>query len=289
MVAFATMRRPRTASNLRSTSAGGLLLGAIVLALVIVAQSGCSKDDAAGRTSRRGEVCQVARDCEDGLFCAPVPNGSGGVCVTGSFKIVKTAKSCVLLECTGASDCCTRGECDGGTGIDCEMGKCVFRCTDDTQCSSNPGAPQKCSGGKCVQCTSNGDCGGGACVNGQCQPGCTNDGACGGFDRCVDNRCIPSGCQTDRECVAATRNVDARCGTDGKCIVPCETDLECGSPTNFQFFACIDKQCTYVGCDSDKDCRLFFTGPSDASTLPSRETAVCQDNGVLGDVVKPAQ
>ena len=71
--------------------------------------------------------------------------------------------------------------------------------------------------------------------------------------------------------------------------MPCETDLECGSPTNFSFFACIDKQCTYVGCESDKDCRLFFTGPSDAGTLPAHQTAVCQDNGVLGSVVKPAQ
>jgi hypothetical protein len=289
MVAFATTRRPRTARNLKSTSARGLLLGAVLLAILIVAQSGCSKDDAAVRTSRRGEVCQVARDCEDGLFCAPVPNGSGGVCVTGSFKIAKTAKSCVLFECAGANDCCLQGGCDAGA-VDCEMGKCVFRCTDSSQCASTPDGFQQCSGGKCVQCASDKDCGGGgACVNGKCQPGCTNDGACGGFDRCVDNRCIPSGCQTDRECVAATRNVDARCGTDGKCIVPCETDLECGSPTNFQFFACIDKQCTYVGCDSDKDCRLFFTGPSDASTLPPRETAVCQDNGVLGNVVRPAQ
>ena len=290
MVAYARMRRASTAGT-ASMGAAGLLHAAVLLSVVIVAQSGCSKDDSAqGRTSRRGEVCQVARDCEDGLFCAPVPGGSGGMCVTGNFKIAKTAKSCVLLECTGASDCCAQGGCDGGSGVDCEQGKCVFRCFDDTQCSSNTGATQRCSGGKCVQCTSDGDCSGGrSCVNGQCQSGCTNDGACGGFDRCVDGHCIPSGCQTDRECVAATRNVDARCGTDGKCIVPCETDLECGSPTNFSFFACIDKQCTYVGCDSDKDCRLFFTGPSDASTLPQGETAVCQDNGVLGSVVKPAQ
>ncbi len=283
MVAIGTVRA-------QALVVAAVALPLVALVLALVAQSGCSNDDSSsGRMSRRGEVCQVARDCEDGLFCAPVPGGSGGVCVTGSFKIAKTAKSCVLLECTGASDCCEFGQCDAGSNVDCELGKCVFRCTDDTQCTTSVTGNEHCSGGKCVQCTSDDHCGGGMCSNGQCVQACTNDGACGGFDRCVDGHCIPSGCQTDRECVAATRNVDSRCGTDGKCIVPCETDLECGSPTSFSFFACIDKQCTYVGCESDKDCRLFFTGPSDASTLPPHETAVCQDNGVLGSVVKPAQ
>jgi hypothetical protein len=122
--------------------------------LVLVVQSGCSTDDSASaRLSRRGEVCQVARDCEDGLFCAPVPNGSGGVCVTGNFKIAKTTKSCVLLECTGASDCCSFGQCDAGSNVDCELGKCVFRCTDDTQCEASLTGNQHCAGGKCVRCT----------------------------------------------------------------------------------------------------------------------------------------
>jgi hypothetical protein len=318
MVAFATMRRLGTAKP----RAGTFLLVGVIAGVIGIVQSGCSKDDtSAARVSRRGEVCQVARDCEDGLFCAPVPSGSGGVCVTGNFKIAKTAKSCTLVECAGASDCCTgtdfvlcsqlRETCNADAGfsseqacvqyaqqcacesgaIDCEAGKCVTRCSDDAQCRINGTSTVPiCAGGKCVQCASDTDCGGGrTCVSGACQAACTNDGACSGFDRCVGGHCIPSGCQSDRECVAATRNVDSRCGTDGKCIVPCETDLECGSPTSFQFFACIDKQCTYVGCESDKDCRLFFTGPSDASTLPMGQLAVCQDNGVLGSVVKPAQ
>jgi hypothetical protein len=280
MVAFATMRRLGTAKS----RAGTLLLVASVAGIIGIVQSGCSKDDtSSARASRRGEVCQVARDCEDGLFCAPVPSGSGGICVTGNFKIAKTTKSCNLIECAGASDCCANTDpvlcaqlrqtcsadagftsdqacaefvrqcgCENGT-VDCELGKCVTHCTDDTQCSSSTGGPHPCSGGKCVQCTRDNDCGGGrTCVNGGCQAACTNDGACSGFDRCVSGHCIPSGCQSDRECVAATRNVDSRCGIDGKCIVPCETDLECGSPTSFQFFA-------------------------------------CQDNGVLGNVVRPPQ
>ncbi len=308
----------RGLAAVRATTAGITL--ALVGAIATLAQSGCSKDDtSSSRASRRGEVCQVAHDCEDGLFCAPVPNGSGGICVTGTFKIARTSKSCTVVECAGVSDCCSanvsdfcdqlRSMCNqsGGSAsdqaciqfaqqcgcasgrIDCELGKCISRCNVDTDCPSTNGGSAKCAGGKCVQCAGDSDCGsvGGMCVSGVCKPACANDGACSGFDRCVSGRCIPSGCQADRECIASTRNVDARCGTDGKCIVPCETDLECGSPTNFAFFACIDKQCTYVGCESDKDCSLFF-GASGANPLANKQVAVCQDNGVVGDVTKPA-
>lgn len=295
------------------------LLSAVAL-VAVIAESGCGEDTAASvRTSRRGEVCQVASDCSEGLFCAPMPGSSAGVCVTGSFKVAKTAKQCAIVECAGVSDCCDealaagcaqlRSLCESDAGstsaqacaqyaaqcgcetgrIDCQAGKCVSRCDTDEDCSSTDSG-RRCAGGKCVQCSLDADCTNGRqCVTGQCQAPCTNDGSCNGFDRCLAGRCVASGCQTDRECVAATRNVDARCGTDGKCIVPCETDLECGSPTSYSFFSCIDKQCTYVGCESDKDCRLFYTGPSDASTLPGKQYAVCRDNGLLGDVVKPAQ
>jgi hypothetical protein len=70
---------------------------------------------------------------------------------------------------------------------------------------------------------------------------------------------------TDRECVLATKNVEATCKS-GKCSVPCQSDIECGSPTNYRFFSCIDHECVYTGCDSDKDCEVALTGGSDAST-----------------------
>ena len=291
------------------------LLAAAAVAVV----SACSSDEAAApRSSRRGEACRVTADCAEGLACAPIPGGAGGLCVTGAFNVRPTSKDCTIVECSSASDCCDatvaadcaslrdlcalqqdptseacvryRTQCGCETGaVDCERGSCVFRCSADKECTA-AGAGRHCTGGKCVQCALDTDCGGGKqCVNGGCQPGCTNDGDCGGFDRCVEARCIASGCQVDRECVAATRNVDARCGTDGKCIVPCETDLECGSPTSYTFFSCIETECTYVGCESDKDCRIFLFGTSDASTLGPKQHAVCKDRGLIGDVTKPAR
>jgi hypothetical protein len=292
MGGFGTARRLGCTNAVGARVATTVVLGALI---AVAGQSGCGRDDElAVRTSRRGEVCRVASDCAEGLFCAPMPGGSGGgLCVTGNFRVAKTAKECAIVECAAAGDCCDGSihpnPCENGA-ITCEVGKCVARCRMDSECAlTNVGS--RCAGGKCVQCALDQDCPPGLqCITGACQAPCTNDGACSGFDRCLAGRCIASGCQTDRECVAATRNVDARCGTDGKCIVPCETDLECGSPTSYSFFSCIDKQCTYVGCESDKDCRLFYTGPSDAGTLPPKQVAVCRDTSSVGDVVKaPAQ
>lgn len=312
-------RSPTTAvraSALRNAAvAAGVLLAC---AAVVLVQGACTKDDAEVRPSQRGESCRVTNDCAEGLACSPVPGGSGGgVCVTGQFRVAPTAKECAILECVNGIDCCDgtmtttcallRSQCFNDAGFDpqasceayaaqcgcesgrisCERGKCVSHCNTDRDCTS-VGAGRRCAGGNCVQCALDGDCQAGfQCVTGKCQAGCNGDGDCAGFDRCVASRCVPSGCQTDRECVAATRVVDARCGTDGKCIVPCETDLECGNPSGYSFFSCIDKRCTYVGCESDKDCRLFFTGASDASTLPARQHPVCRDPG-LGEVVRPS-
>ena len=280
-----------------------MLLAVSGCAAVVIA---CSSDDATARLSNRGEACRVTGDCAGGLACAPLSQG-GGVCVTGQFHVEPTAKQCVVEQCTVTSDCCNpslegscaalqqscladagavseqacqqyRAQCgcDNGTLL-CDNGTCVSRCELDQDCSGIGSAP-RCSGGKCVQCTADTDCpDNGLCNGGTCQPLCGADGDCAGFDRCVSGRCIASGCQTDRECIAATLNVDAKCKTDGKCIVPCESDLECGNPTGYNFFSCIEKECTYVGCVSDKDCRLLIAG--DAS-LSANVHVSCRDPGI---------
>jgi Cys-rich repeat protein len=311
------MARP-SAKRARAIAAGAKIgvLAMTVGAFSTTSEIGCKADPPAARMSRRGEVCAVSSDCADGLACLPIPGsvGGGGICVTGSFKVAPTAKECVLVECQNPSDCCDQTlaagcnelkmlcSADAGTGsteaclqytsecgcqngtIDCRAGKCISHCKIDSDCTLRA-AGSRCAGGTCVQCTIDSDCGGGqTCKTGKCQAPCVSDGECSGFDRCIGGQCIPSGCQADRECIASTRNVDARCGTDGKCIVPCQTDLECGNPTNYNFFSCIDQQCTYVGCESDKDCRLFYTGPSDASVLPLREKVMCKDPGAVGAV-----
>jgi hypothetical protein len=94
------------------------------------------------------------------------------------------------------------------------------------------------------------------CQNGQCVPRCTADSQCPGFNRCQNGTCVKSGCQVDRECIAATGNVEATCGTDGGCQLACLSDIECSNPRAFKFFACIGGSCIDVGCETDKDCAL---------------------------------
>lgn len=292
----------------------------LVLALAFVlgaSSNGCSDDDLApSRVSRRGEACQVTSDCADGLSCLPIPGGAGGLCVTGVFRIEPTGKECAIVECAVDSDCCATSPtdcaqllalcradaglpsadacdsyerlctCDRGLRA-CSFGKCISKCSDDFECTSSASG-RRCAGGTCVGCAFEEDCPPGQpCLNGKCTPPCAADGDCTGFDRCVEGKCLPSGCLTDRECVASTRKVDARCGTNGRCIVPCQTDLECDNPTAYSFFACIRNECTYVGCESDKDCRLLLAGDGG---LVSKQHVVCRERNpvtVVGGTTAP--
>lgn len=290
--------------------------------------SGCGSDtpteSAPVRLARKGEVCATTNDCAPGLACLPDTSGVGraGVCVIGVFNVPETSKECAVVECQVAADCCEppaancdllKEACDadrdaGTSGTStactqyeqqclcdtnqraCESGKCVTKCVNDSTCAFAGSPGGKCLGGKCAQCASDDDCGSSdlICVSGKCQSPCQGDGDCPGFDRCLGGRCVDGACQTDRECIAATRNVEAKCGTDGKCIVPCQSDPECGSPKDYGFFSCVDGQCKYMGCESDKDCRLYVEslGPIGSSGgtggLTSNQHIVCREKPIPG-------
>lgn len=299
--------------------------GFATLGTLLVLLTNCGDDESKTepiRGARKGEACQTTNDCAPGLACVPGSSGVG-VCVLGVFSVTQTAKECAITECTQAADCCgpppsnctsllqqceSQQQLDAGPGTtpsctlydaqckcdatrrDCENNKCVTKCTSNTECTSS-GAGRICAGGKCVQCGSDTDCGSGSlkCVSGKCQPPCEGDGDCPGFQRCLGGQCQEGACQTNRECVAATRNVESTCGTDGKCIVPCTTDLECGNPRNFRFFSCVAGQCLYLGCESDKDCRLMLepsigssTSSTSSSTSSTSSTSSSSSSGSSG-------
>lgn len=254
------------------------------------------------RSARKGESCETTNDCAPGLACL------SGVCVLGSFTVAQTAKECAVTECTSAADCCGTpdpncemyaAQCAADAGAtsqtycnlfqsncvcaqrECENGKCIQKCESNTQCTS--GSNRICAGGKCVRCSSDDNCSGDQkCVSGECQGPCQGDGDCPGFQRCINQQCTDGACQTSRECVAFTKNVEATCGTDGKCIVPCTTDLECGNPRNFRFYSCVNNQCLFLGCETDKDCRLILEGLTGTSTSSSGGSSGGSSSGFSG-------
>ncbi len=184
--------------------------------------------------------------------------------------------------CTTYAALCT---CDR-TAHACSNARCLDLCKNDYDCPRGGAAFGKCAAGVCVQCAIDTDCAssGLTCVNGKCQPPCISDGDCPGFQRCVGTQCVPSGCQSDRECVASTRNVSATCAADGRCTVPCVSDLECGSALDYGFLSCLGGVCTYTGCLSDKDCRLLL---SDGGALPPGDHVFCRDTPPAGQTTAP--
>jgi len=303
----------------------------VTLGGLLVSLANCSDDPEQtepGRGARKGEACQTTNDCAPGLSCVPGTNGAT-ICVLSSFTVAQTAKECAITECTTAADCCTpnpscdqyAAQCaDAGPGSafctfyetqcscntrDCKNNKCIVKCNTNSQCTGT--GKNYCQAGECVQCSTDDQCGGAGstlkCVNGSCQGPCQTDGDCPGFQRCVNTQSTDGACQTNRECVAFTRNVEATCGTDGKCIVPCTTDLECGNPRDFRFYSCVAGQCLFLGCETDKDCRLILEGvtgtgsssgassgttSSSGSIAPSRHI-VCREKTTPGNYTVPAR
>lgn len=302
----------------------------VTLGGLLITLANCSSDPEQtepGRGARKGEACQTTNDCAAGLSCVPAGSNGANICVLSNFTVIQTAKECAITECTVAADCCTpnpscdqyAAQCaDAGPGSafcqiyesqcactnrDCENSKCIQKCTTNAQCTN--GSNRTCAGGKCVQCSSDDQCGGAGsslkCVNGACQGPCQGDGDCPGFQRCVNQQCTDGACQTNRECVAATKNVEATCGTDGRCIVPCATDLECGSPRDFRFYSCVSGQCMFLGCETDKDCRLILEGivstssssggssGTSSGSLGGTRHIVCRDKTTPGNYTIPAR
>ncbi len=257
------------------------------------------------RKSSKGEVCQTTNDCADGLDCIPRASGSGGLCVKGEFNVAPTAKTCAVIQCAQPVDCCPttpagidcttlNSECQqfgptssycteyknycacDGSKYACTSGSCQSVCQTATDCG---GGTFQCNAGKCVQCTSDAQCtGGNVCSeHGACVPPCKSDTDCSAFNRCTGGHCSATGgCQTDRECIASTKNVTATCAKDGTCVVPCQSDLECGNPEEYRFYSCVQAQCIYVGCASDKECQLYL-GSAGSSGGGKHQQIVCRD------------
>lgn len=270
----------------RATTAPGSLTTLALLALLALGACGPQQIEPASQGGR-GESCLARNDCKSGLACV------NQRCSKNDFDIKTTAKSCDLIECESAEDCCKlyqspqcdtwKDGCDSGDdnfctiydsncscdAYACDDNRCTASdtCTDDFDCFGGA----TCVGGECVECDTDTDCGdGNVCVAKRCEAGCERNEQCPLFHACTDGKCEETGCTSDRECIAAAGDnplaLEAKC-KDTECEIACNNDAECGT-----YSVCEDGTCSFIGCESDDECR-YFLGVSSEETLQ----AVCRE------------
>jgi hypothetical protein len=102
---------------------------------------------------------------------------------------------------------------------------------------------------------------------------CTDDANCPLLYSCENNACVRTGCTSDRECAFITKNARAVC-SDKICKSPCNADTDCVSmePNTTSFQVCVEGQCKFVGCESDRECRAALG----IAALPGKVRAVCR-------------
>lgn len=248
----------------------------LTLTTLLLLSVGCD----AGGGSGRGESCRARNDCRSGLRCI------NDICTLNDFDVAPSTLSCDLIECTADGDCCgdppdfcagLERDCAAGSTFACDEfdascvcrrscaeNRCIFTCASDADC----GFGGTCSGGTCVECSTDSDCfGGRMCRSGSCVSGCTSNSDCPYFHSCTAGECVETGCTTDRECIAISDNPRAIC-VEAECSAPCESDADC-NVGGYRFQACERGQCTYIGCETDEECRIFLGVPpgSDSSAI----------------------
>ena len=198
--------------------------------------------------------CDAARACDGLRTCE---GGDHGRCISA---------------CDAANPCA-----DANQICDAVAGGCRFECTFDTDCAGNAGGPlcveNHCAPAECVNhddCLADGknggycdasrcvkECGDGldAAVCGdrnmvcddvasRCKIECVGDLECGGNAAgplCNANRCAPSECGADDECLADGKN-GGFCVTN-RCIVQCDAVSELGAVCGDSFAECPRGRC----------------------------------------------
>lgn len=158
-------------------------------------------------------------------------------------------------------------ECEeeNGPGWICRGGKCVFECTENSDCWAEKGSerwrcntgtgecyPQDCTGdadceewyGEGYTCDPQGNCGRSLCSGWKdpdlmCRKWFNENWRCGDDGYCEKKPCQgPEDCKRDELCI------------DGKCKkMPCEGPLDCGIGR-----VCVEGHCRNVDCIKDTDC-----------------------------------
>lgn len=262
-------KRTPTLGSLRFFSRASLLIS--LLGAVGASLGGCSSNVERGTV---GESCQARSDCAEGLACMRE------VCVMTATELSVTGKSCDAIACATDAECCAGFVPDSSCDVydaacqanpnDCLAFQtlCVCneqcqgeRCVDTgPQCLADADCPSLlfpyCVTEQCVECRDQTDCAStDRCIEGMCQPPCQTDDECALLHACEAGDCVYVGCSSDRECVFLLGDTRAVCDEMAGCSIACEVDADC----DFQRFEiCSNARCTFVGCESDAECRAYL-------------------------------
>jgi hypothetical protein len=218
--------------------------------------------------------CETDQDC-----CGDVPTEAPGQCADYSL----ICEQYTLSACS-TSYCETDTDCGGGS---CSLG--LYCSNTSADCVSDADCTDICSGGYCLYsggaCSVDTDCALGVC-SGTPYCDCTNpaydptaaicsDPACD-TDVCIyrcdeDQRCsVDTSCESDGDCSSLSPRCvegacvecadDADCDEEdgerclsGSCEAPCVYNEECDLME-----ACDGGECVPRGCESDRECVLFY-------------------------------
>ncbi len=288
---------------------GGTSGGAAGLCQTCESTRDCFEEDARcirlnfDQTARDGEkicsrTCDDNNDCPTGFECINVSQEVGvpAQCLPlqGDDNL-RTCNNAAALDCTQANDCgigesCVNNECVAPTNAECTATQacpsgqeCILhKCKDpnESECtiSSDCSGGELCIDGSCeaqaTSCVRNSECGGGACVNGECVDSCTQSSDCGTYEICrkasgqTTGLCEQIECRRSADCSPGNVCVEARCeaacATNGDCSagytctnsgfceedpdVQCRLTAECARDE-----ICDDGECK-SGCSCNQDC-----------------------------------
>jgi hypothetical protein len=240
--------------------------------------AGCYCDEATGVCVEAGFCdsdadCPVGMACDSRSSCVPVGCTSDDQCAAGCY--CDDAGNCAESGyCTQDSDCSYLGAewtCDEARGT------CIpdegappppppppppQGCTVDADCT----AGQICCDGECKdarpdvidECTGDGMCGGGDCVDGLCHQACATDADCGTGDicdaasgTCWSNAAGGGACVFNVDCGAGFTCINAFCHTN------CASDADCANPADFCDMGVCQPDWRVVSeCSIDADCNV---------------------------------
>ena len=217
----------------------------------------------------RSNVCDN-NQCHNTAEC--IPNGGNHLCACPSGMIGDPYTTGCHPEGTcpqGDSDCpqdsvCLRGVCKSpcvdacGPNAVCNVVNRRPQCNCPPGFESNPTAQKSCTR-ITNTCSSNTQCLGGTCIQGQCMEVCRTNNQCAQGEKCVDNKCMVL-CISSEQCAN-----DLSC-ISGVCLIGCRSNNDC--PSNQ---ACISNKC------EDPCSEANICGPN----------AMCHSEGHLAQCVCP--